>query len=91
MNDESKILKLLSKHLFWDVDFNTLKIKEHSRFIIERIVTRGNYNDWINLRKIYSPSEIKTDIIQSRILDKRTLSFLSIFYGIKKEKFRCYS
>lgn len=91
MNNESEIIKLLSKHLFWDVDINTLKIKEHSRFIIERIVTRGNYNDWTNLRKLYSPLEIKRNIIQSRILDKRTLSFLSLYYGIKKENFRCYS
>ena len=91
MNNEHEIIGLLSKHLFWDVDISTLKRKEHSRFIIERIVTRGNYSDWTNLRKIYSPSEIKIDIIQSRILDKRTLSFLSLYYGIKKEKFRCYT
>ena len=89
--EKNAYIENLPKHLFWDVDIYTLKIKEHSRFIIERIVTRGNYNDWINLRRIYSPLEIKDNIIQSRILDKRTLSFLSGYYEISKEKFRCYS
>ncbi len=81
----------LSEHLFWDIDVNQLKIKEYAKFIIERVINRGNYKDWLNLLNLYSSKEIKKHIVDIKTFDKRTLSFLSMYYNIDINKFRCYN
>lgn len=81
----------LSDHLFWDVDIDTLNLKEYARFIIERVINRGNYSDCLNLMSLYPASVIKKHIVNIKTFDKRTLSFLSMYYNIDKKEFRCYT
>lgn len=80
-----------SKNLFWDVDASDLDAKEHARFIIERVLTRGLMKDWWTLIHLYDWETIKTEIVQIRYLDKRTLNFCSTFFHIPKTEFRCYN
>jgi len=79
------------KHLFWDTDIDDINLEKHSRFIIERVVMRGNISDWKWMRQIYSKEIISRKIVEIRYLDQKTLSFLSVIYKIPKERFRCYS
>ena len=83
--------EMLNKNLFWDIDVNTLDYDKHSRFIIERVLLKGDLPDWFELKKIYGIERIKKEILQVRYLDKKTLSFLSLIFCIPKEKFRCYN
>lgn len=77
--------------LFWDVAPDSLDIEAHSRFIIERVVSKGNLQDWNLLKKIYGKERIRTDVLQIRYLDKKTSSFLSVYFGVEKAYFRCYT
>ena len=79
------------KHLFWDTDIDNIDLEKHSRFIIERVVMRGNISDWKWMHRIYSKEIISRKIVEIRYLDPKTLSFLSVIYKIPKEQFRCYS
>jgi hypothetical protein len=79
------------KHLFWDTNIDNIDLEKHSRFIIERVVMRGNISDWKWMRQIYSKEIISRKIVEIRYLDQKTLSFLSVIYKIPKEQFRCYS
>lgn len=89
---KSKIqIQHLSEHLFWDIDIDKLRVKESARFIIERVINRGNYTDWLNLISLYPASVIKKHIVNIKTFDKRTLSFLSMYYNIEKQEFRCCS
>ena len=88
MNKEN-LIGNLSEHLFWDIDINQLRVKKHAKFIIERVINRGNFLDWTNLISLYSKSEIKSRIVEIKTFDKRTLSFLSMYYNIDKTKFKC--
>ncbi len=83
--------EMLNKNLFWDIDVKTLDYDEHSRFIIERVLLKGDLPDWFELKKIYGIERIKKEILQVRYLDRKTLSFLSLIFYIPKEKFRCYN
>ncbi|MEZ7838477.1 MAG: hypothetical protein QMB13_04050 [Flavobacteriales bacterium] len=80
-----------SKSIFWDVKPSELHKEEHARFIISRVVQRGLIGDWTELRKIYASVKIKQEIVEISNLDKKTLNFLSLFYKIPKENFRCYT
>jgi len=79
------------KHLFWDTNIDNIDLEKHSRFIIERVVMRGNISDWKWMHRIYSKEIISRKIVEIRYLDPKTLSFLSVIYKIPKEQFRCYS
>ena len=82
---------VLRKELFWDVDYKSIDYEKNARFVIERVATRGNFNDWNSLKAFYGMKRIKTEIVNIRYLDKVTLSYLSTIFKIKKEKFRCYN
>ncbi len=82
---------VLRKSLFWDTKFQNIDYDKHIRHVVERVLTRGNWNDWLELRKYYGLEKIKVEIVQIRYLDKVTLSFCSTHFNIPKEKFRCYN
>ena len=80
-----------NKALFWDVHMDSLDMEQHARFIIERVVTRGNMTDWKLLKKVYGTEKIKLEVLYCRFLDQKTVSFLSTYFAIKKTDFRCCS
>ena len=84
-------MNIFTKNLFWDVNAADLDAKEHARFIIERVLTRGLMKDWWALIRLYDWETIKTEIVQMRYLDKVTLNFCSTFFHMPKSKFRCYN
>lgn len=80
-----------NKALFWDTDYNSIDFKKHARFVIERVLTRGNLDDWNELNKLYEIDKIKEEVVKIRYLDKITLNFCHTYFNIQKEKFRCYN
>lgn len=40
----------LSPILFWDVDRTTIDTVKHARWLMERILEKGQWEDWILLR-----------------------------------------
>jgi hypothetical protein len=79
-----------SPSLFWDVDRRKLSITDHAGFIIQRVCMLGNIGDYKLLVKNYGLEKIKSELLQARYLDKKTLNYFSIIFDIPKEKFRCY-
>ncbi len=83
-------ISLFSKTLFWDTDVTALQLQKSKFYIIERVVTRGNYSDWKKMLSIYSLDEIKANIIKIKSLDPKTLNFCSLYFDLPKESFECY-
>ena len=81
----------LSRVLFWDVNYDTIDWENKVRFVIERVVSRGNQSDWLAIRTHYGLERIKNEMLQTRYLDKKTLNFLSKLFEIPKTEFRCYT
>lgn len=81
----------LSTSIFWDIDINSLDYEKHARFIISRVLMRGTYEDWNEIKKYYGIERIKNEIVNVRYLDKLTLNFCCIYFDIPIEKFRCYN
>lgn len=81
----------LSKYLFWDTIYNDIDWQKNARYVIERVLTRGTLEDWKQIKEYYGLDKIKEETIQSRTLDKITLNFYSVFFGISKEQFKCYT
>lgn len=81
----------LSKVLFWDTDFNKIDFQKNARYVIEKVVMYGNVSDWRSIQHYYGMEKIKKEVLQSRHLDEKTLSFLSCIFEIPKSQFRCYT
>ncbi len=79
------------KELFWDVDPESIDQDKHARFVIERVLSRGTMSDFLELQRIYSKEWIRGELHFCRSLDTKTVSFCSVYYGLKKEDFKCYT
>ena len=81
----------LNISLFWDVDTNDLDIDTHSRFIIERVITRGDIDDWTMLLNLYGKERIRNEVVTIRSLDPKTFNYLSVYFDVDMKQFRCCS
>lgn len=71
-----------SKYLFWDADYENIDIRAHSRYIIERVLTRGFLEDFYLLLQLYKPEEIKEALWKSKELDAKTAHFCSRYFNL---------
>ena len=83
-------IKELSNHLFWDVDIDTLDLKKHKSFIMERVFNYGQLKDFKLIFKLYESRDIQKEIIHLKNLSSKSLHFLSFYFSIPKEQFKCY-
>jgi len=90
INYNNYLVNKISKSIFWDVKIENLDYDRNKEYIIERVYTRGNQKDEIILWELYSYNTMKKIIPYLNGLDDITISYLSIIFNIKKEKFQCY-
>lgn len=84
-------LNKLSRRFFWDVDISLLNKEVNTCFIIERIVTLGDIDDFRLLARIYGKEEVKNQVQNCACLDHKTLNWLSLIFNIPQNNFKCYT
>lgn len=84
-------LSQFSKHLFWDIDVNSLSPSSNKSFIVKRVLEYGLLSDWFQLNEYLSISEIAELSQGFKDLDKKTLSFISTLSGKPRSTFQCYT
>jgi hypothetical protein len=77
-----KVEESLDKSLFWDVNPEKLEWQKNSQFIIERILTRGFTKDVKTIFSVYTKDQIKSAVLKSKTLDKKTANYMSIYLSI---------
>ena len=80
----------LRPNLFWDVNVEDMDLKKHRADVIERITSRGRLDEFKLMLQYYGRETVKDILLQTRYLDKRTLSFCSLIFDVPKTEFRCY-
>ena len=87
----AEIIASFSKNLFWDVDPETIDLEANSRYVIQRVLEYGRYNDWKLILSYYGIQTISDTATSLRSLDPKAVSFISAITNIPKEQFRCYT
>jgi len=77
--------------LFWDTDPSKINYDKQAAYVIERVVRFGTWEEWNQVIKYYGEKKIKTEVLQMRELDEKTLNYLAFRFNIAKKDFRCYS
>ena len=86
----SSFFRNLSQYLFWDYNTNMLDPNIDKKIILERVFTRGTENDEREVFNYYGKEAIKNAVLDIKYIDKKTLNYLSLIFGISKENFKCY-
>jgi hypothetical protein len=76
------MLTLEKVSLFWDVDHTTLDIEQHFRFIVERILSRGDVDDLKWALETYGQTRLKEVVVSARSLDPRSLNFWQLYFSL---------
>jgi len=79
----------INKQLFWDVDFKKLDIKKHADFIISRVLSYGDIEDYKIIEKKYGENRIKKIAKKISYPNKKSLNFWSSIFNIPLESFQC--
>lgn len=77
------------KQYFWDVDFNSLNLKESKTFILKRLLDRGDMKALAWLKKNYTETEIEKLLLSSRDLSQKTANFWADILKIDRHKVIC--
>ena len=83
-------LQGISKAAFWDADFDALDIDEHKIYIIGKVFSFGTLEDVKSLYSFYNEGEIKNALLQSNVLDPKTLTLAANLFNVDKSEFACY-
>ena len=68
----------LSKELFWDVDQSQVRADDHARWLLERVLQRGRWEDWLAVRDHYGKETIRR-LSSALRLDPKARNFLDIY------------
>ena len=91
MEITEQINKLICSPLFWDTQASNIDTEQNARFIIERIITRGTFQNWKLLLDYYGHDRVLKEALMIRTLDPKSLCYLSVFFNVEETKFRCFS
>ncbi|MCX6233083.1 MAG: hypothetical protein NTZ33_16260 [Bacteroidetes bacterium] len=81
----------LSERIFWDINVSEIDFDKNPEFIIERVVLYGSMDDWRYILQKFGKEKLKSYVLNIKTLDCKTLSFLSSYFDIPKEKFKCFA
>jgi hypothetical protein len=89
MSNQS-IISQFSTNLFWDTDPAGLDIEKHRKYIVERVLDCGTWDDWLLIRNYYGLDQLKEIALGLRSLERKSLSFIATMTNTPENQFRCY-
>jgi hypothetical protein len=91
MKKQNYTIKSFSEHLFWDVNKDSLSIKNNHKYIINNVLQYGFFADWKIIVSLYSIKKIAQVAIKNKSLDKKTAAFISLVSNTPTTHFLCYT
>jgi hypothetical protein len=77
--------------LFWDTDFDQLRVPGHEPYIIERVLEYGSDPAITWLWRAFGPSAIVEVVQRSRRISRRTANLWTLILDIPRDRIRCFS
>ena len=88
---DKKLIPSLSDALFWDVDPEVINPEKHALYVIERVLSRGSWDEFKAVIAYYGKKKVAEQVTQLRYLDKIVLAFCITYFNIPKENFKCFT
>jgi len=88
--DEAPLPEFL-RPLFWEVDFDRLRVQGHERYVIERVLEYGDLPEVKWMLGHFARQEIVQTLRRSRGLSPKSANFWAFILGVPSEEIRCLS
>ncbi len=89
-NAEAPLPEFL-RPLFWEVDFDRLRVRGHERYLIERVLEYGDDRAIRWLQHTFSPTTVADVVRHSRKISRNTATLWALVFDIPREQIRCLS
>lgn len=86
-----KPTEVLSRFLFWDVNPEETDFVVNKIWIVKRVLNYGLLKDLQYIFQLYDKKEIAEIAVNSKELDIRTASFVSLITDTPIEQFKCFT
>ena len=73
----------IRKHLLWEYDWETFDFSTMARVVIERVIERGNMEEWKEIVRYYGKENIQKVVESSPRLSSKDKQFTPIFLQSK--------
>lgn len=70
---------IINTALLWEYDLETFNYQKSYKIVIERVLERGNLNEWREMIQVYNTQQILDAIEWSAQLDNRDKDFSRFF------------
>ena len=70
---------IINPALLWEYDLDTFNYKKSYKIVIERVLERGNLEEWKEMVKLYTKEQILETINWSAQLEERDKEFARFF------------
>ncbi|MCF2496029.1 MULTISPECIES: DUF6922 domain-containing protein [Dyadobacter] len=69
----------IPSRLLWEFDYDSFDFKKSYKIVIERVLERGNLDNWREMIRFYSKSQILETIEWSSQIDEKDKRFSRLF------------
>jgi hypothetical protein len=82
----------ISPHLLWDIDKSKFDWDKMKYFIVQRIIERGDEDDFYTMFQVYGGPEGVREIVKKlpAFYDPRDEAFARVLFDLKKRDLECY-
>ena len=70
---------IINPTLLWEYDLETFNYVKSYKIVIERVLQRGNLNEWLEVVQLYTREQILETIEWSAQLDRKEKEFSRFF------------
>lgn len=88
---DKKLHSSIRKHLLWEFDLQNFDFQNAKNIVIERVVQRGDKDDWLSIFNLYGVEAVKNSIKNIQYLNPKDLNFVIWVFEIPIEDMKCYT
>jgi len=74
---------------FWDTDFDKINLSSNTKYVIKRILDRGNLDSIKWILNNFPIDIIKHTLISSKDISRKTANFWAEYFNIPKSQITC--
>jgi len=78
------------KHLLWEVDHDNFDYFKSSQIVVERVVQRGDKDDWLTILNLYGYEEVRDKIKLIPYLNNKDMNFVHAIFEIPLNELKSY-
>lgn len=77
--------------LLWDVDLSSFDLDRHAAFLVERVLTKGTWEEWKLVRAHYGDDRMRQIVVSISRLGPKERTFCQAVFGLTAQSFKCFT